>query len=254
MTLQLGILASGSGTNAQTIFEAIDKGILDADIRLVFSNQCDAKVLDRAKKFNIPHFCLDHKNFFTREEFDKKMCAVLKEHGAETIAMAGYMRLVTPYFLNEFSHQVLNIHPAILPSFAGVHGARDAVEYGVKVSGCSVHFVSEVMDTGPLIIQAVVPNSHLDTEDTLQARIHEVEHKIYIQALQWLAENRLVIKGRVVHLLPSKKHTNLQTSLLRASFLGLENKIPRASCQETSSSNPFELGALIYPPLEENFL
>lgn len=282
MSLQLAILASGSGSNAQTMFEAVEKGILDANIRLVFSNRCDAKVLERAKKYNIPTYCLDHKAFATREEFDKKMVQVIQEHGADTIAMAGYMRLVTPYFLQAFPNRILNIHPAILPSFVGAHGARDAVAYGVKFSGCSVHFVSEEMDAGPLIIQAVVPNSHLDTEESLQSRIHEVEHKIYIQALQWFAQNRLELHGRVVHVLaePSEQELqnneqvnttnaiNIDSSVLsaipQATFLGLNSFSQKNTSQisenessiseKESAYKKFALGAMIYPPLEKDFL
>lgn len=238
MSLKLAILASGSGSNAQIMFEAVEKGILNADIRLVFCNRSDAKVLDRAKSFGIPTYCLDHTKFANREDFDREMCKVIKEYGADTIAMAGYMRMVTPYFLQEFSGRVVNIHPAMLPAFPGIHGARDAVNYGVKFSGCSVHFVSEVMDAGPIIIQGIVPCSQFDTEQDLQTRIHALEHRIYVQALQWLAQNRLEIKEHTVHLLSHATNGQLAQ---KATFLGL------------SGEDNYALGAMIYPPLEEGF-
>ena len=237
MSLNLAILASGSGSNAQAMFEAVENGILDADIRLVFCNRLGAKVVDRAKAFGIPTCCLDHTQFANREDFDKKMCEVIQEHGADTVAMAGYMRMVTPYFLKTFSGRVLNVHPAILPAFPGIHGAKDAVDYGVKFSGCSVHFVSEEMDAGPIIIQAITPCSQDYSEQDLQARIHPLEHRIYIQALQWLSQNRLELKGHTVHLLSKEANATPQ----KASFLGV------------SGEDAYPLGAMIYPPLEQGF-
>ncbi len=237
MCLKIAILASGSGSNAQVIFEAIEKGLLNAKVCLVFCNKEGAKVLDRAKKYNIPTACLDHKAFASREDFDRKMSLLIREHGADTVVMAGYMRMVTPYFLKEFEGRVLNIHPAILPSFPGVHGAKDAVDYGIKFSGCSVHFVSEEMDAGPIIIQAICPCHQADSEETLQRRIHALEHRIYVQAIEWLAQNRLEIKNHTVHLAPK---SDIATS--KASVLGYgEDK------------EKYDLGAMIFPPLEEGF-
>lgn len=232
MSLKLAILASGSGSNAQVIFEAVKKGLLDVDIRLVLCNRPHAKVLERAELFGIPSICIDHTLFATREEFDTDICAKIKEAGADTIAMAGYMRMVTPYFLQNFAGRVINIHPAILPSFAGVSGAKDAVEYGVKVSGCSVHFVTDKMDAGPIIIQGIVPCTQNDSTDDLQKRIHTIEHRIYVQALQWMAQNRLSVVDRTVMLdtFDSKTH--------KATFLTDER---------------YPLGALVYPPLEIGF-
>lgn len=252
MSLKLAILASGSGSNAQIMFEAVEKGILNADIRLVFCNRSDAKVLERAKMFGIPTYFLDHKAFANREDFDKKMCEVIHEHGADTIAMAGYMRMVTPYFLNSFSGRVVNIHPAILPAFPGIHGARDAVNYGVKFSGCSVHFVSEEMDAGPIIIQGIVPCSHSDTEEDLQARIHALEHRIYVQALQWLSQNRLEVKEHIVHLLPDISASSCST--LCASALCVRSSLPpKASFLGLNGEDKYFLGAMVYPPLEDGF-
>ena len=264
MGLKLAILASGSGSNAQTMFEAMEQGILDADIRLVFSNRLDAKVLERAKKFGIATCCLDHKAFASREDFDKKMCEVIREHGADTVAMAGYMRMVTPHFLNAFPQRVLNIHPAILPSFAGAHGALDAVNYGVKFSGCSVHFVSEEMDAGPIIIQGIVPCDQDDTEQDLQNKIHALEHRIYVQALQWLSQNRLNIQGHTVHLLPCNEDAiadnTADNTAIPSLIYSTENTqgnasqhTPKATFLGVEHDERYPLGAMIYPPLERGF-
>ena len=264
MSLKLAILASGSGSNAQTMFEAVEKGILDADIRLVFCNRLGAKVLERAKAHGIATCCLDHTKFASREDFDRKICEVIQEHGADTIAMAGYMRMVTPYFLKTFSGRVVNIHPAILPAFPGVLGAKDAVDYGVKFSGCSVHFVSEEMDAGPIIIQAITPCSQYDTEQDLQTRIHALEHRIYVQALQWFAQNRLEVKGHTVHLLPplqqsisGAKPPNVISDTLDDTFgdrNSLSQNIPqKATFLGGENEEKYPLGAMIYPPLDNGF-
>lgn len=229
MSLKIAILASGSGTNAQVIFEAVQQKKLDAEICLVLANRPGAKVLERAKNFGITHCLLDHTLFPSREEYDKKVVETIKANGADCIVLAGYMRMVTPYFLASFPQRVINIHPAILPSFPGVHGARDAVLYGVKFSGCTVHFVSEEMDAGPVIIQAITPCLQNDTEESMQNRIHCLEHKIYVQALQWLAEGRLEIVGHTVHI----KGMDTQ----KAKYVEVE-------------SGGVLMNALIYPPLE----
>lgn len=203
MTLRLGILASGSGSNAEAMFAAMERGSLDADIRLVLTNRPGAGVLERAARHNIPAACLDHRNFPDRAAYDRELAAALRGSGVDTVALAGYMRLVTPAFLEAFPLRVLNIHPALLPAFPGVRGAADALEWGVRVSGCTVHFVSDEMDCGPIIIQACVPVMQDEDADGLQARIHTLEHRIYPQALQWLAEGRLSLQGRRVLLAPS---------------------------------------------------
>ncbi len=205
MTLALGIMASGTGSNAQAIIEAINKGRLDAEVRLVFSNKPESKVLERARAANIPYASLDHKAYKDRESFDRDVVDLLQNAGVDTIAMAGYMRLVTPPFLEAFPQRVLNMHPAILPAFAGAHGIADTLAWGVRIAGCTVHFVDNIMDHGPVIIQAAVPSVPGESHEALAARIHACEHKIYPQALSWLAQNRLRITGkeqRFVELLP----------------------------------------------------
>lgn len=205
MSLRLAILASGSGSNAQAMFDAVERGALDADIRLVLSNRPQARVLERAAARSLPHRCLDHTLFSDRTAYDRALADVIREAGADTVALAGYMRLLSPGFLSAFPGRVLNIHPALLPAFPGVHGAADACAWGVKLSGCTVHFVSDEMDCGPIIIQACVPALQDEDADALQNRIHGLEHRIYPQALQWLAENRLNLNGRRVLLAPADR-------------------------------------------------
>lgn len=200
MALPIAILASGSGSNAQAICEKIAAGILDAEVRLVVSNRPQARVLDRARMFNVPVCALDHTAWADRESFDAAMVDVVRQSGAELIVLAGYMRMLTPLFLDAFAGRVVNIHPALLPSFAGVHGARDAVAWGVKLSGCTVHFVDEEMDHGAVIAQVAVPVLAGESEADLQQRIHAMEHRIYPQVLQWFAEGRVQVQGRSVHI------------------------------------------------------
>ncbi len=202
MRLQIGILASGSGSNAEAIMEAAKEGKLNAQVKLIFTNKANAGVIERAKKYNIPYFVLEHNNFNSREEFDAKMVEVLQEYECDTIAMAGFMRLVTPIFINAFRGRILNVHPAILPSFKGAHGIEDARNYGVKIFGCSVHFVDEIMDNGEIIIQAALPAEFESEEEarSTEELLHKLEHKIYIQALKWLSEERLEIIDRKVKL------------------------------------------------------
>jgi phosphoribosylglycinamide formyltransferase-1 len=201
MPLQTAVLISGSGSNLQALIDKIEEGVLDAEIKLVFSNKADAYGLKRAEKHGIPTAVLDNKDFSSRETFDTAMSNRIVDSGADTVVMAGFMRLVTPVFIGRFRNRVLNIHPALLPSFKGVHGQGDAADYGVKISGCTVHFVDEEMDHGPIVIQAAVPAEADDDGSTLGKRILTLEHRVFPQAVQWLAEDRLQVKGRKVHLL-----------------------------------------------------
>lgn len=203
--LKLAILASGSGSNAQAILDAVTCGRLDAEICLVLTNCPGAGVLERATAAGVPAVCVDHRKFVSREAFDTAVVNVLRTHQVDTLALAGFMRMVTPVLLNAFPGRVLNIHPALLPSFPGTHGAADAHGYGVKLAGCTVHFVDAIMDHGPVIIQAVVPVYDADSPTDLQQRILAFEHRIYPQALQWLSEGRLQLQGRKVRLSLSKK-------------------------------------------------
>lgn len=205
MPLKIAIIASGSGSNAQAMFDKIHAGLLDAQVVLVVSNRPGAKVLERARAFGAPVLELDHTAYADRESFDAAMVAALRESGAELIVLAGYMRMLTKVFLNAFAGRVVNIHPALLPSFPGVHGARDAQAWGVKISGCTVHFVDEEMDHGEVIAQAAVPALPGEAQEDLQQRIHRMEHRIYPQVLQWFAEGRVKVEDRQVHVLPGEK-------------------------------------------------
>jgi len=205
MTLALGIMASGTGTNAQAMIDAIAKGSLDAEIRLIFSNKADAKVLDRAKAAGIPTAVLNHTAYATREAFDADLVQLFKDAKVDTIAMAGYMRIITPVLLNAFPQRILNIHPALLPAFAGAHAIEDTLEWGVRIGGCTVHFVDAIVDHGPIIIQAAVPAIPGESREAFATRIHACEYLIYPQALSWLAQDRLRFIGeekRWVELLP----------------------------------------------------
>lgn len=205
--LQLGILASGSGSNARAILDAAACGQLQARIRVVISNRPNAGVLEHARAAHVPAVCIDHTLYPTREAFDAAIVTALHEYRVDTVAMAGFMRLITPVLLSAFPGRILNIHPALLPAFPGVRGAGDASDYGVKIAGCSVHFVDLVMDHGPVIIQAAVPAMQNDSAEDLQQRILAFEHRIYPQALQWFSEQRLSIQGRRVFLSPPTQNT-----------------------------------------------
>ncbi len=196
--LGIGVLVSGSGSNLQSIIDHIEKGQIQAEIRVVISNIPDAFALERAKKHGIPSVVVRHQDYPDREDFDKRMIESLQFFGIELVVMAGFMRVLTPLFLKAFPMKVINIHPAILPSFQGLHGQQKAFEYGVKFSGCTVHFADEGVDTGPIIIQAVVPVYDTDTVETLAERILKEEHRIYPQAIQWYAEGKLEVTGKKV--------------------------------------------------------
>lgn len=199
-SLRIGVLGSGSGSNMQSIIEAIDARTLNAEIRLVLSDVADAKILDRAKRHNIPCEWLDCSPFKTKldGEAEQRCIAMLQDKGVDTVILAGFMRIVKPVLLNAFPHRVLNIHPALLPAFPGLQGWKQALDYGAKVAGCTVHFVDAGTDTGPIIIQRSVPVLEDDTPETLHARIQTEEHKAFPEALRILADNRLKIEGRRV--------------------------------------------------------
>jgi phosphoribosylglycinamide formyltransferase 1 len=194
----IGVLVSGSGTNLQAIIDAIEANRLDAAIQLVFSNRADAYGLVRARRHGIPTAVLDHKQFASREAFDAAVVELLRSRGVELVILAGFMRLLSPVFVKAFSNRMMNIHPALLPAFPGLHAQKKAVEHGVRFSGCTVHFVNEQCDEGPIIIQAAVPVFPDDTEETLSRRILEQEHRIYPRAIQLYSEGRLRIEGRRV--------------------------------------------------------
>lgn len=194
----LGVLASGSGTNLQAILDNIEEGRLSAKVGIVISDNKDAYALQRAKQRGIPACFVDPSGFDNREEFDQAIAGELLKNHVELVVLAGFMRIVTQALIGPFRNRIMNIHPALLPAFRGLDAQKQALDYGAKIAGATVHFVDEGMDTGPVIIQAAVPVAEDDTIDTLTARILKQEHKIYPMAVQLFAEGRLKVEGRRV--------------------------------------------------------
>ena len=178
--------------------ESIEEGRIRAKIACVLSNNSAAFALERAKRHGIPSLHIDHRIFAGREAYDAALVKALREYGVKLVVLAGFMRIITPVLLEAFPSAVMNIHPALLPAFPGLHAQRQAIDYGVKVSGCSVHFVDAGTDTGPIIIQSTVPVLEDDSESSLSARILIEEHRIYPEAIRLFAEGRLKVKGRKV--------------------------------------------------------
>ena len=198
--LNIGVLVSGGGSNLQSIIDACASGRIKGRVASVISNKADAFGLERARQAGIPALHLDHRTYTGREAYDEALVATLREFDVELVALAGFMRIITPVLLDSFPNAVLNIHPALLPSFPGLHAQRQALEHGVKISGCTVHFVDCGCDTGPIIIQAAVPVLDDDSEETLCARILKEEHRIYPEAIALFAEGRLSVNGRTVRI------------------------------------------------------
>ena len=197
--IKIGVLVSGRGSNLQAIIDNIEKGVLSAELSVVISDQADAYALERARKHGIPDVHVSAKGYKgKREAYDALLVKELEKRNVDLICLAGYMRIITPRLLNAFPSRILNIHPALLPAFPGLHVQKKALERGVKFSGCTVHFVDEGMDTGSIIIQAVVPVLDHDTEESLSERILKQEHKIYSRAIQLFAEGKLKIEGKRV--------------------------------------------------------
>lgn len=200
--LQLGILASGRGSNFDAIYQAVMDKRLDADIRILISDKGEAPALQKARERGIEAVFIDPGSYPDREAYETVLVDTLRQQGAEVIVLAGYMRLVGKTMLQAYRHRIVNIHPALLPSFTGLHAQQQAIDYGVRFSGCTVHLVDEGMDTGPIIMQAVVPVLEGDREDDLSARILTHEHQIYWQSLQLMAQGRLFLEGRKVYIKP----------------------------------------------------
>lgn len=200
--LRLGVLASGRGSNLQAIIDAIEAGSLSAQIAVVISNKKDVQALERARKHGVLDVFLDPKPFTgrpdAREAYDRAILDVLRKYDVELVLLAGYMKIVTPVLINAYENRMMNIHPSLLPAFPGLDVQKKALEWGVKIAGCTVHFVTEGVDEGPIIIQAAVPVLDGDTPETLAARILEQEHRIYPRAVQLFAEGRLTVEGRRV--------------------------------------------------------
>lgn len=195
--LCLAIMASGRGSNFDAICAAIDRKELNAEVKLVISDK-DAPVLAKARERGIPSLHINPSDYKTKSDYEQVLIAKIKAYGASLIILAGYMRLVGPDLLHNYKLRVVNIHPALLPSFTGLHAQKQAVEYGVRYSGCTVHLVDEGMDTGPIILQKIVPVYQDDNEESLSERILVEEHDTYWRALQLIAEGKIYVEGRRV--------------------------------------------------------
>ena len=200
--LRVAILASGRGSNLQAIIDAIEAGQVQAQIVAVISNKKDAVALERARKHGLKDLFVDSKPFAgrpdSREAYDRSLLDILQQHDIELVLLAGYMKIVTAVLVNAYANRMMNIHPSLLPSFPGLDVQKKAIDWGCKLAGCTVHFVTEGVDEGPIIIQAAVPILDGDTPETLAARILVQEHKIYPRAVQLFAEGRLRVDGRRV--------------------------------------------------------
>lgn len=194
---QVGVLLSGSGTNLQALLDACE-GEFPARIAVVISNNPDAYGLERARRAGVPAVCVPHRGWGSRAGFERELTRVLRAHGVEWVACAGFMRLLTPVFLDDWRQRVLNIHPALLPAFPGVDGQGQAHAYGVRIAGATVHFVDAGTDTGPIVAQAAAPVHQDDARDDVQARILALEHRLYPMVLAMAAQGRLHIEGRRV--------------------------------------------------------
>jgi len=207
--MRIGVLVSGSGSNLQSIMDACERSEIDARVCVVISNVPHAYALERARQKGLPSVVVPHADYPDRASYDRKLVDILTEYRVDLVALAGFMRVLTPGFLRAFSGRVMNIHPALLPSFPGLDVRQKAIDYGVRFSGCTVHFVDEGVDTGPIIIQAVVPVYPDDTEEALKERILKLEHKIYPKAIQLFAQGRLTIEGRKVFIRDYEKDESL---------------------------------------------
>lgn len=196
--IKLAVLASGRGSNLQAIIDAINSDHLLADIKVVISNYRDAAALTKAQEENIPGIFIDPKGFSSRGEFDAALGEEVEKHQVDLVVLAGFMHVLGPKFLDKFPLKVINIHPALLPSFPGVNGQKQALDYGVKIAGCTVHFVDLGVDTGPIIAQCAVPVLDDDTEESLSQRILQEEHKLYAQVIKWIGAGQVHVEGRQV--------------------------------------------------------
>lgn len=194
----LGVMASGRGSDLQSIIDAVESGQIKAKIGVVITDKPGVMALERAEEAGIPAVCVDRKQCADKAEFEQKLVEQLRKHNVTLVILAGFMRILSPYFVNAFKDCIMNIHPSLLPSFGGAHAHRDVLAYGVKVSGCTVHFVDEGMDSGPIIMQKAVPVLDDDTEETLGARVLEQEHIIYPKVIELYLAGKIHVNGRHV--------------------------------------------------------
>ena len=200
MRKKLAIFASGRGSNAEALHDAIKAGTINGDIVVVVTDHADAGVIERAERWNVPVIVIERKGFESKDAFEQAMIDAIAPYSPDGIVLAGYMCLLGPTFITPYENRILNIHPALLPSFSGLHAQGQAVVAGVKVSGCTVHFVDTGMDSGPIIMQNTVPVYADDTEDTLAERLLPIEHVTYKEALALFCDDKLEIKDHIVHI------------------------------------------------------
>jgi len=193
---QIAVLASGQGSNLEAILEAVERGEIAGRVVLVISDRAEAPALDRAGRHRVNALFLNPGEYASREEFDRALIDELKKAQVDLVVLAGYMRLLTPQFINAYPQKIINIHPSLLPAFPGLDGVEQAFEYGVKVTGCTVHFVDEGLDSGPVILQEAVPVIQHDTVNTLHQRIHAAEHRLYPTAVDLFCRGKLKVEGR----------------------------------------------------------
>lgn len=215
-TLKLAVLISGRGSNLQSLIDACAAPDYPAQIVLVLSNKPDAFGLERAADADIPAAALDHTAFASKADFEAALDAAITQSGAQMICLAGFMRLLSTAFMEKWAGKVINIHPSILPSFKGLHTHRQTLEAGVKIAGCTVHFVVPEMDAGPIIVQAAVPVLPGDDEEALAARVLEQEHLIYPRAVRWIAEGRVSVEGQLVKIKGASTHASAIIAPLHA--------------------------------------
>lgn len=196
--MNIAVFVSGNGTNLQAMIDAISRGEIKARIALVVSDNKDAYALARAKKAGIEAFILSPKGFKSREDYDREIIKELKKRNIGLVVLAGFMRLISDYFVKEYKNKILNIHPALLPLFKGTHGIKDAFEYGAKKTGVTIHFVDENLDHGPIVLQEEVSVDENDTLETLEEKIHKVEHRLYPKAVKLFTEGKIKVEGRKV--------------------------------------------------------
>jgi len=225
---KFAVFISGQGSNLQAIIDAVKAGEIKAQLALVVSSNDKALGIKRAESAGVPVKIFNPKNYTNRQSVDRDMVIELKERKIDFIVLAGYMRLLTPYFVEQFPNKIINVHPSLLPSFKGIDGIKDAFTYGVKTTGVTIHFVSEKMDAGPIILQDSVKINDDDTLETLTEKIHRVEHRLYPKAVALLAEGKLKVRGRkvsVVEKKEEKKDQRPETSDPRPKTLGLRSKV-----------------------------
>lgn len=197
---RIGVLVSGSGTNLQAIIDRIEAGDINAKVCCVISNKPDAYALTRASKHGIPAVIHEYSGYSNRKEYDAATVSILRNYQVRIVVLAGFMRILTDVMVDAFPHSIINIHPALLPSFPGLHAQQQALDYGVRFSGCTVHFVDNGTDTGPIILQSVVPVDQDDTEETLSSKIQKEEHRLFPEAIKMIVDGKVSLSGRHVRI------------------------------------------------------